>query len=91
MPKIIEQEVYIRIVRHKPMSGISKTSRKKIINKGVINLPEYMIGKICLVYPVTNSQKELFKLNTIGYKRAKKFIETLLKRPRDILKEFEVI
>ena len=84
LPK--ENKIYIRFIRKRPVIGYTNKQRKKLKNKGIIYIPDKeLIGKLCIVCPITKSQAAWIKQDTIGLKRARKFMDTLIKNPRSIL------
>ena len=84
-----KKRVFIKKVRLKARSHLGRKGKKKVKNRGTILLPGEMIGKLCIVYPITKSQRSFFREKTKGYKKAERFIKTLLKNPRIILDEIE--
>ncbi len=80
------KDLFIRSVGEHTYPYLNRKRKDKKESCGkIIHIPKKYIGNKCIVVPLSSSQLVYFRNNTLGYKRAKKYIEGIIKNPRNYL------
>ena len=82
-----DKEILFRIVR----GYVGGTQHNKQRFGQIKTLPESYIGKMCIVIPITQAQKQMIRDRTYNLEKAKRFVDALVKNPREVLDSLGVM
>ena len=87
MPNQDDKKIYFRTITRSYYDNYTlKHMDKNKIKGRILNLPKESIGELCIIVPINKSQQTYFYEKTIGYDRVRRYIKSILRNPREMLK-----